>query len=60
MSKCHIVGNLVSRLNYQFYSGIGRAIAIKLSRCGADVVAISRTQEDLDSLKEEVKFPSIF
>ena len=54
------VGNLVSRLNYQFNSGIGRAIAIKLCRCGADVVAISRTQEDLDSLKEEVKFPRIF
>ena len=24
------------------------------------MVAISRTQDDLDSLKEEVKFPSIF
>ncbi|KAH9512978.1 hypothetical protein Btru_035520 [Bulinus truncatus] len=37
--------------------GIGRAIAIKLSICGANTVAISRTQADLNSLKAE--FPSI-
>lgn len=33
--------------------GIGRALAIKLTECGAKVVAISRTPEDLDSLKQE-------
>ena len=36
------------------YLGIGRAIAVKLAECGASVVAISRTQEDLDTLKEQV------
>lgn len=34
--------------------GIGRGIAIKLAQLGAKVHAISRTQADLDSLKEEV------
>lgn len=34
--------------------GIGRGIAIKLSKLGAKVHAISRTQADLDSLKQEV------
>lgn len=33
--------------------GIGREIAILLSNCGADVVALSRTKTDLDSLSEE-------
>lgn len=33
--------------------GIGRGIALKLAACGAQVVAISRTQSDLDSLKQE-------
>ncbi|XP_055876978.1 L-xylulose reductase-like isoform X3 [Biomphalaria glabrata] len=33
--------------------GIGRAIAMKLALCGAETVAISRTQADLDSLKAE-------
>lgn len=37
--------------------GIGRGIAINLAECGAQVVAISRTQADLDSLKQQV--PSI-
>ena len=36
------------------FTGIGRGIAIKLAECGARVVAISRTKEDLDSLKEQV------
>ena len=35
--------------------GIGRGIALKLAECGAKVVAISRTQEDLDSLKKQVQ-----
>lgn len=34
--------------------GIGRDIAILLSSFGAQVVAISRTQSDLDSLKKEI------
>ncbi|KAK7476759.1 hypothetical protein BaRGS_00031986 [Batillaria attramentaria] len=33
--------------------GIGRDIAKALYRCGAETVAISRTQEDLESLKAE-------
>jgi len=34
--------------------GIGRDIAILLASFGAQVVAISRTQSDLDSLREEI------
>ncbi|EDO42863.1 predicted protein, partial [Nematostella vectensis] len=37
--------------------GIGRGVAKALVRCGAEVVAISRTKADLDSLRDEV--PSI-
>lgn len=33
--------------------GIGRGLAMKLVECGADTVALSRTQSDLDSLKQE-------
>ncbi|XP_055937592.1 L-xylulose reductase-like [Argiope bruennichi] len=33
--------------------GIGRALALKLADCGAEVVAVSRTQSDLDALKKE-------
>ncbi|GBO28407.1 L-xylulose reductase, partial [Araneus ventricosus] len=33
--------------------GIGRALTLKLAECGAEVVAVSRTQSDLESLKEE-------
>ncbi|XP_005093825.1 L-xylulose reductase [Aplysia californica] len=33
--------------------GLGRAIAVKLAACGAKTVALSRTQDDLDSLKAE-------
>ena len=42
------------------YLGIGRAIAVKLAECGASVVAISRTQEDLDSLKEQVSEKELY
>ncbi|GIY27101.1 hypothetical protein CDAR_308481 [Caerostris darwini] len=35
--------------------GIGRAMALKLAECGAEVVAVSRTQSDLDALKKERK-----
>ncbi|XP_071954194.1 L-xylulose reductase-like [Antedon mediterranea] len=34
--------------------GIGRDTAILLSKCGAEVFALSRTKADLDSLKAEV------
>lgn len=33
--------------------GIGRSTAKMLVKCGAEVIALSRTQEDLDSLKKE-------
>ncbi|KAL8163360.1 UNVERIFIED_CONTAM: hypothetical protein K2H54_018919 [Gekko kuhli] len=33
--------------------GIGRAVAVALSRAGAQVVALSRTQADLDGLQKE-------
>ncbi|XP_070596176.1 L-xylulose reductase [Erythrolamprus reginae] len=33
--------------------GIGRAVAVRLSEAGAHVVAVSRTQADLESLREE-------
>lgn len=35
-------------------TGIGRAVVKALAQCGAEVVAFSRTQADLDSLKTEV------
>jgi L-xylulose reductase len=34
--------------------GIGREIAKVLAECGAEVLALSRTQDDLDSLKTEL------
>lgn len=39
-------------------SGIGRATALALARCGAEVTAVTRTQADLNSLVEEVCPPS--
>lgn len=33
--------------------GIGRQIAILLAECGADVVAVSRTASDLESLARD-------
>lgn len=38
------------------FPGIGRGIAKKLVECGAETIALSRTQADLDSLKAEVKW----
>ncbi len=35
-------------------SGLGRATAITLARVGADVALVARSQEELDSAKEEV------
>ena len=34
--------------------GIGRTTTKALVQCGAEVIALSRTQSDLDSLKQEV------
>ena len=36
------------------YLGIGRDVAKALVACGAETFALSRTQADLDSLKQEV------
>ena len=36
-------------------SGIGRAVAMALHKLGANTVALSRTQEDLDTLKQQVR-----
>ena len=42
------------QLSFVLYTGIGRSTAKMLVKCGAEVIALSRTQEDLDSLKKEV------
>ena len=34
-------------------AGIGRAVAVALDKGGAQVVALSRTGEDLEALKKE-------
>ncbi|CAH1154676.1 unnamed protein product [Phaedon cochleariae] len=34
-------------------AGIGRDIALQLSKCGAKVIAVGRTKDQLDSLKKE-------
>ncbi len=39
--------------------GIGREIAVVLTECGAEVVALSRTQADLDSLRAEIACQTI-
>ena len=41
---------------FLIFPGMGRAIAVKLAELGAKVFGISRTQEDLDGLKTEVKY----
>ena len=38
------------------FEGIGRATVKLLAKCGANIVALSRTKSDLDSLKTEVSF----
>lgn len=35
--------------------GIGREICLLLHKCGAHVIAVSRSPEDLESLKKEIK-----
>lgn len=41
-------------LVFSVFSGIGRATALALVRCGAEVTAVTRTRADLDSLVLEV------
>ena len=36
-------------------TGIGRATVKALVQCGAEVIALSRTEADLESLKQEVR-----
>ena len=36
------------------FSGIGRCIAKELVKCGASVIALSKTAANLDTLKAEV------
>nr|KAG5690890.1 hypothetical protein BaRGS_028922 [Batillaria attramentaria] len=49
---CRIL-NCTLDCSEQSFRGIGRAVAIALHKAGAQTVAISRTQADLDSLKAE-------
>lgn len=44
---------ILSHIPY-FTTGIGREIAIELIKKGSKVVALSRTQHHLDTLKREV------
>ena len=39
---------------FLFCTGIGRATVKALVQCGAEVIALSRTETDLESLKQEV------
>ena len=59
--KWHGCGKLVWHLYLKWFAlnnsvsqGIGKATAILLAECGANVIALSRTQSDLDSLKSQV------
>lgn len=38
------------------HTGIGRATVKTLAQCGAEVIALSRTEADLLSLKQEVSY----
>lgn len=40
---------------YDVCAGIGRATVKALAQYGAEVIALSRTQADLDSLKQEAR-----
>ena len=40
---------------YSVFIGIGRTTAKMLVKCGAEVIALSRTQADLDTLKTEAR-----
>ena len=44
---------------FLIFEGIGRATVILLAKCGANIVALSRTKSDLDSLKTEVSLSSV-
>ena len=39
---------------YFIFPGIGRDLAVRLAEYGAHVIAVCRTQADLDSLKQQV------
>ena len=39
---------------WHFMAGIGRAVCRALIQSGAEVIALTRTQADLDSLQQEV------
>ena len=39
---------------YLIFPGIGRDLAVRLAEYGAHVIAVCRTQADLDSLKQQV------
>ena len=51
-SEC---GKVAKTHDFVLFKGIGRSTAKMLVECGAEVIALSRTQADLDSLKEEVR-----
>ena len=40
-----------------FSTGIGRATALLCNELGAKVIAVARTRENLEALKNEAKFP---
>ena len=48
-------GKVAKTYDSVLFKGIGRSTAKMLVECGAEVIALSRTQADLDSLKEEVR-----
>lgn len=54
------MGSNISNKHFHLYMyvhvhvGIGRAVSKALIQSGAEVIALSRTQADLDSLQHEV------
>lgn len=46
--------NALMPFNSLALAGIGRATALALARAGAGVIAVTRTQADLDALVQEV------
>lgn len=54
MLTMHIYFSPEETHHIKLHAGIGRAIVKALAKYGARVIALSRTQADLDSLKDEV------